>query len=138
MTKQALDSFFRDYVNAFNRSDAAGIAEQCAFPATITVPSGTHVFDEAAFCKNVRALCDFYRRQGVAKASKRVTSVQPLSANVASVTTEDALFDERGQMIASWQHGYLLRQDQGKIRAFAAIADGEIAAWAARGTPLGS
>ena len=138
MTDEAVQSFFDSYVDAFNRNDVDAVMKQWTFPATISIPAATHVLDGAAFQKNTQALCDFYRRQGMVEARKRVSSIHHLGPNVANVTTEDVLYDADGKPIASWQHGYVLRETDGRIHALMAVADGEIEAWAARGTPLGS
>ena len=138
MTAEAIHAYFRDYVGAFSRGDVDAVVGLWRFPATISTRERTVAFDEPGFRKNVEALCSFYRRQGMAEARKTVSASLHLAPNVASVTTEDSLLDGTGNLIAAWSHGYLLREDEDGIHAIAAIADGEVEAWAARGTPLGS
>lgn len=138
MTAGAIDAYFRDYVGAFSRGDVDALVGLWRFPATISTRERTVVFDEPGFRKNVEALCGFYRLQGMAEARKTASGSHYLQPDVASVTTEDALLDGAGNLIAAWSHAYLLREDEDGIHAIAAIADGEVEAWAARGTPLGS
>lgn len=57
---------------------------------------------------------------------------------VAVVTTLDELFDGAGEQIARWEHAYLVRETADGLRAVAAVADNEVKAWKARGTPLGN
>ncbi|HVQ07318.1 MAG TPA: hypothetical protein VMS43_02680 [Allosphingosinicella sp.] len=138
MTSEAIQTFFDHYVDAFSRRDIDAVMSLWTFPATITTPAGSFVFDEPAFRTNTEALCRFYDRQGTVEARKRVSGIHELSPAVATVTTEDELYDEEGSLIAAWRHGYVLRETAQGIRAIVAVADAEIEGWAARGTPLGS
>jgi hypothetical protein len=67
----------------------------------------------------------------------RVLRVDPAGERVAMVTTGDDLLDAEGRIIARWKHVYLLRETADGLRAIAAVADDEISAWTAKGTPLG-
>lgn len=132
--------FFDRYAAAFTRGDVEAVIGAWSLPAVIsTVERGPVVFgDVEAFRRNTHALCAFYARQGVVQARKRIVSVQRLAAAAASVVTADTLSDAAGEPVAEWEHGYLVRSHNGRLTAFAAVADGEVAAWSARGTPLGS
>jgi hypothetical protein len=137
VTAAAIREYFRGYAEAFGRGDVGAIVGLWRFPATVSTRERDVAFDEPAFRRNVEALCEFYRRQGVAQARKTVSASHFFGPEVAAVTTEDSLHDAAGGLIAAWSHFYLLRETGDGIRAFGAVADGEVAAWAARGTPLG-
>ena len=77
-------------------------------------------------------------RQGATRAEKEILDVQSLHDGVALVRTGDKLSDPEDNVVAEWEHVYLLRRDGNGWKAFLAIADGEQAAWLARGTTLGA
>ena len=126
MSSQDISIFFDVYAQAFSRADVDAIAGAWSLPAVIsTAEHGPVCFaDDVAFRRNTEALCAFYARQGVARAEKRVVSVQHLSAATASVVTADRLYDAEGGLVAAWKHAYVLRERAGRITAFAAVADG--------------
>ncbi len=132
--------FFSHYAAASTRGDVTTVVEAWSLPATIsTAEHGPVVLaDSGAFRRNTDALCAFYAREGVTRAEKRVVSIQRLSATAASVIAAGTLSDASGRPVAMREHGYLVRSQDGRIAAFAAVADGEVAAWSARGTSLGS
>ena len=49
----------------------------------------------------------------------------------------DRMLDATGAVIAEWQASYVLQRVAGTWKAVMAVADGEVDAWTARGTPLG-
>ena len=53
------------------------------------------------------------------------------------MTVEDAMLDPSGDVIATWQASYVMQKHAGDWKAIMAVADGEVRAWADRGTPLG-
>jgi hypothetical protein len=69
---------------------------------------------------------------------KTIVGVVPLSDAVAAVKTCYELLDAAAHLITRWEHAYLIRETEAGLRPIAAIADNELAAWNARGTPLGS
>jgi hypothetical protein len=138
MTRESLDDFFTDYANAFSRGDVEEIARLWKLPAFITTRDRSACFaDPEAFRRNIEAVCAFYRRQGVVRAKKRVLEINLLGEGIAAVTTSDELFGGAGEEIARWKHAYLVRGTVEGLRAIAAVADSEVEAWKARGTPLG-
>ncbi len=138
MTKAALSEFYAHYADAFMRHDTDALVAAWSFPAAITAPAGNNVFDAATFRRNVEALFGFYQRQGVVTATATVAAMQVLGEGVVLSQTDYAMLDADGGTIAAWQTPYLLRDAGDGFRAFAAVADSEIAAWAAHGTPMGS
>src|SRR4051794_182173 len=101
MTRAAAELFFSDYAASFSRRDAEGVLRQWALPASISGSGGkSGVFPDAGtFLSNVQALCDFYARQGVVRAEKKVLDVQSLFDEVALVRTGDQLFDSGGNIV---------------------------------------
>src|SRR5690242_9497838 len=139
MTRKSVEEFFVAYAAAFSRLDVDAIVGLWSLPAFITTAERSGCFAEAdAFRRNIEALCAFYRAQGLSRAKKTVMRIHRLSDGVAAVTTRDELFDARRRRIVRWQHAYLIRKTTQGLRAIAAVADGEMNAWNARGTPLGN
>jgi hypothetical protein len=61
-----------------------------------------------------------------------------LALFVASAVSGDRLHDVSDNIVAEWEHVYILRRPTDGWRAFLAIADGELAAWKVLGTELGA
>ncbi len=137
MNQAEVQAFFTAYAAAFVRQDSAALAAAWAFPALISGPGANLACDEAVFRRNVDALFGFYDRQGVADARATVTGVETFAPGVVLSHTHYAMLAGDGGTIAAWDTQYLLRDRGQGLRAFAAVSDGEVAAWAARGTPLG-
>ena len=136
---QTIVVFFHLYASAFSNCAVSEISSLWAFPALITAGYSSAVFtDEESFAKNTTALCEFYKRQGVSRAQKTVLSTDEHYDDVVIVRTKDELFGEDDSLIVQWEHVYLIRRLEGEWRVLVAVADGEVAAWTARGTPLGS
>jgi len=134
-----LDAWCQSYVTAFSAYDAVGIESHWTFPALIIQGERSLVFKSSDhFTKNTEALLGFYKREGVARADRKLISCMRMGEATAAMTVEDNMLDDAGGEIVSWQAAYVLQQIGGKWRAVSAVADGESAAWAARGTPLGS
>lgn len=136
--RSAVTDFYGCYTAAFMRHDSDALVAAWSFPAAIAGPNGNAVFDAPALRRNVEALFGFYDRQGVASVTADVAALTMLADNVVLSQTDYAMFDGDGGLITGWQTPYLLRDTADGLRAFSAVADSEIAAWAARGTPMGS
>lgn len=132
------EAYFAAYVAAFNRRDAEAVAALWAFPATIVARGRSACFDQEAFRSNTEALCAFYERREVAAAHKWVIGAEALFPGLWLVRTADRMTDEAGAEIVRWEHVYLIAETEAGPRALVAMADGEVEAWEARGTPLGS
>ena len=136
MTVAQVEAFFECYAQAFTRLDVAAVCDLWAYPAYIASPDNRTSLTEAEFRSNTHALCDFYKRQGMASANARVLDVLPLTDNAASVRTAYELRDNDGTAIAKWVHGYLLSETRDGLRIVASLPDEEIAVWNARGAAL--
>ncbi len=140
MTLTQAQSHFDAYAGAFARRDMGAIAAMWQYPCFISDPNGGAAFRDAdAFRRNLDRLSGFYDAQGVAHADARVQTANTDFDGVAQVRVDYRLADANGQTIIAWPTDYVLRRGgDGAWKACFAIADGEVAAWAARGTPLGA
>lgn len=133
-----LEAWCAAYIEAFCAFDAGAIAAKWAYPATVSQGGRIFLFeDEAGFARNTQKLCGFYQRQGLAGAERRVIEVMALGPETAAMRVADVMYDGAGAVLAQWEAGYTLQRIKGDWRAVFAVADGETASWAARGTPLG-
>ena len=133
-----LAAWCQSYVAAFNAGDADAIAAHWTFPALTTQAERSYAFKTAEhFVKNTQILLDFYEAQNVARVVRGLVSCHELHDGVAAMTASDVMYDAQGTEIASWQAAYVLQRIAGAWKAVMAVADGETAAWSARGTPLG-
>ena len=127
--------FFRDYVAAFARSDAdalAGLWEEVGlFPS----PTGNFAMDRASFRQHCAGLMDFYRDQGVVRPEGELLSASELFPGVAEARMAYRMMGEGDALVAQWEHVYILRRSD-RWRVSLTIADGEMAAWAAKGVGL--
>jgi|SRR5579859_428188 len=138
MSVDQVDAFFQDYALAFSRRDVDHVCALWDYPAFMSYEGRQAVLDQKDFRLNTTRLCDFYERQGLRHAEKQVLELAHLTATTATVRTRDRLFNADGGLIAEWEHVYLLSETAQGIRVAAAMPDNELAAWRARGTPLGS
>lgn len=134
-----LETWCETYITAFERFDASAIAEHWAFPALTTQAGRSFAFKSAEhFATNTEKLLGFYKRQGVASVEREVLSHYVMGENAVAMTVADKMRNSAGNVLAGWQAAYVMQRTESVWRAVAAIADGEVAAWAARGTPFGS
>ncbi|MEL6661655.1 MAG: hypothetical protein AAFR33_01535 [Pseudomonadota bacterium] len=134
-----LSAWCHSYVEAFSAYDIPAIGSHWVFPATLLIKSAPVILkSREAFDANTEKLCVFYRDQGVVRARRELIAVLSMTPTTASIRVEDVMEDTTGAAIATWQAGYTLTKTSNGWRACLADAGGEIAAWAARGTPLGS
>ncbi len=133
-----LDAWCQSYVIAFAAYDAEAIAAHWTFPALTTQKGQSFAFKSAEhFASNTGRLLDFYKKRRVHKAVRHVIDLLPMSDDAVSMTVEDEMRDPEDQLIVSWRAAYVMQRVNGRWKAAAAIADGEVAAWAEIGTPLG-
>jgi ketosteroid isomerase-like protein len=125
-------SFFRDYVDAFARSDADALSELWDPVGLFPSPSGNFAMERAAFRDHCVVLMDFYRRQGVMRPQGELLHVTELFPDVVEARVAYRMVGERGTPVAAWEHVYILRRGD-RWRVSLTIADGEMAAWAALG-----
>lgn len=137
--RASLDQWCQSYVTAFSAYDAPAIAAHWRFPALIVQASRNVVFKSSDhFNANTEALLGFYKKHDVAKGERALVDSLSLSRDTASITVADRMVTPSGATIVEWQAAYTLQSLDGDWKAIMAVADGEVNAWAARGTPLGS
>ncbi len=139
MTHAEAQSHFDAYADAFQRRDWDAIADVWAYPCMISDQRGGYAFrDRDGFRRNLERLGAFYAAQGVVGAAAQVRDVDAEYDGVARVRVDYRLTDASGETIIAWPTDYVLRQQtDGRWTACFGIADGEMNAWAARGTPMG-
>ena len=137
MSLAEAQAFFERYAASFTRGDIAAVSDARAMPCFISGPRSGAFADAEAFARNTEGLLAFYAAQGLARAEKTVLSAQEQYDGVTLVRTADRLSDASGEEIACWEHVYLMRRFSDGWKVVAAVCDGEVEAWAARGTPLG-
>lgn len=130
---QELGRFFADYVDAFARNDADAIADFWDEVGLFPAPTGNFAMARPAFRDHCAGLMDFYRRQGVVRPEGELLSAVELFPNVAEARMAYRMYGIDGDLVAAWEHVYILRRGD-RWRVSLTIADGEMAAWAAKGT----
>ncbi len=135
--RDEIAAFFLRYSEAFTRFDADAVNALWVYPALFVSHAFTTSLDQAGFATNTTGLMAFYRRQGMVRADAQVIDTELLFSGVAKARVAYRVIDAADAIIAEWEHVYLLRDAGEGWRVCAALADGEVAAWAERGTPLG-
>jgi len=136
--RRDIEAWCASYVKAFSSYDPQAIAAHWTFPALI-LSSGRSIGFKSAeqFTKNTDALLGFYKVHKVDRALRSLVDCMLLNEETVSITVDDQMVEADGSVIVSWQAAYVLQRLDGEWRAVCALADGELAAWAERGTPLG-
>jgi len=137
MTAAQVEEFFARYVNAFSRFDVDEVCKLWAYPAYVAGRGKRASLTEQEFRSNTLNLCAFYRKQGMTEARKAVLEISRLTKTVTSVRTSDRILGQAGAVVLEWEHTYLLSETSDGIKVITALPDEEIAAWHARGTPMG-
>lgn len=133
-----LERWCASYVTAFSAYDASGIGGHWAFPAVITQSGRRMSFaNQTDFDANTNALLSFYEAQGVKRADRSLIDILLLNGDTAAITVADTMRAEDGSAIVDWRAAYVLQRVGEDWKAVMAVADGELAAWRQRGTPLG-
>jgi len=134
--RDEIEAFFAGYVDAFARWDFDAVAALWMSPGLFMTPAGSLALDADAFRDNGAQLLAFYRAQGVSRPEGELVGCERLHDGVVLTRMRYRLFDMSGAQVVEWEHDYILRRTGEGWRAAFAVADGEIAAWAARGTPM--
>lgn len=128
-------AFFVSYVDAFARRDAAALSELWEPVGLFPSPTGNFAMPREAFRDHCVTLMEFYRKQGVVRPLGELLSAIELFPNVAQARMAYRMQGEGDALIAEWEHVYILRRND-HWQVTLTIADGEMAAWAARGAQL--
>ena len=98
-------------------------------------PTGNFAMDRQAFRDHCVTLMNFYHKQGVVQPVGELLVTAELFPNVAEARMAYRMQGEGDEIIAEWEHVYILRRTD-RWRVTLTIADAEMAAWAARGAQL--
>lgn len=128
-------SFFREYVEAFARHDADEVSNLWDAVGLFPSSTGNFAMERQAFREHCVALMDFYRQQGVVQPEGDLLSTTELFPNVALARMAYRMRGGGGELIAKWEHVYILRRTD-RWRVSLTIADDEMAAWNAKGVSL--
>ena len=128
-------AFFVSYVDAFARGDADALSELWEPVGLFPSPTGNFAMDRQAFRNHCATLMDFYRKQGVVRPVGELLTSAELFPDVAEARMAYRMLGEGDELIADWEHVYILRRTD-SWRVTLTIADAEMAAWAARGAQL--
>jgi len=132
---EEIAEFFSSYVDAFARNDADALSELWDTVGLFPSPTRNFIMERQAFRDHCVTLLDFYRNQGVLRPVGNLLSAMELFPNVAQARMAYRMQGANDQLIAEWEHVYILRRSD-RWRVSLTIADGEMAAWAAKGALL--
>jgi hypothetical protein len=125
MTTAQVETFFKEYVQAFTDQDVDKVCSSWAYPAFMVSEGRQMTLDSEAFRSLVVRLCTSYTRQGMKRAEKELLDLVPLTETTAVARTRDVLYDSDGEIVAKWEHAYLLSDTDEGIKVAAAMPDGE-------------
>lgn len=133
--REEIASFFVEYVDAFVRNDADALSDLWDAVGLFPSPTGNFAMERQAFRDHCVTLMDFYRRQGVVRPEGELLSANELFPNVAQARMAYRMRGAGEELVAEWEHVYILRRTD-RWRVSLTIADGEMAAWTAKGVQL--
>jgi len=133
--EQQIADFFAAYIDAFARNDADALSGMWDEVGLFPSPTGNFAMERPAFRDHCAGLMDFYRQQGVVRPEGELRSASLLFPDVAQACMAYRMLGEGEELIAAWDHVYILRRSD-RWRVSLTIADGEMAAWTAKGASL--
>ncbi|WP_426291554.1 hypothetical protein [Sphingomonas sp. TWP1-3-1] len=130
-----ITDFFGRYVDAFSRQNAEALSELWDEVALFPTPTGNFAMPRSAFRDHCATLFSFYRAQGVVRPEGTLLSAYELFPGVAQARMAYRMMGVDDAPVAEWEHVYVLRRTDA-WRVSLTIADGEMAAWKAKGLQL--
>lgn len=127
--------FFNEYIDASARDDAEGLSRLWDEVGLFQSPTGNFSMERQTFRDHCVTLMNFYGQQGIVRPTGELLSATELFPNVAQARMAYRMFGEGDELIAEWEHVYILRRSD-CWRVSLTIADGEMAAWTTRGALL--
>lgn len=122
-------TFFESYCMAFNRQDAAAIAEHYAFPMLSTIDTGkivvTPVASKVDLVSQLERLLDMYRAIGFVSARILKISVLEFSPRLTQVSVEWELCGASGKVLYIFQAAYTVSLSEDALR-ITGVAHNEI------------
>ena len=131
-TQDEIKAFFAGYIDAFARNDADALSELWDAVGLFPSSTGNFAMERKDFHAHLVTLMDFYRQQGVVRPEGELLSADELFPGVVQARMAYRMIGEGDDLVAEWDHVYILRRTD-RWRVSLTIADGEMAAWAARG-----
>jgi hypothetical protein len=109
MTRAEAERFFTAYGEAFARLDGDAVADLWHVPSGIAQGVAlTWWADEAPMRANHRALCEVYRRSGLARTGYTIAHHEALGADHAFVNVRWTLWRADGSVLQAFGTGYQL------------------------------
>jgi hypothetical protein len=102
--------FFFEYVDAFARNDADALSELWDEVGLFPSPTGNFAMKRQAFRNHCVSLMDFYSQQGVVRPEGKLLSATELFPNVAQARMAYWMRDTTDELVAEWEHVYILRR----------------------------
>jgi hypothetical protein len=130
--KQEMTRFFAGYVDTFARRDVDALSELWDAVGLFPSATGNFAMERPAFRDHCVTLMDFYRSQGVVRSVGELLSADELFPNVAQARMAYRMHGAGDELVADWEHVYILRRTD-RWRVSLTIADDEMAAWTAKG-----
>lgn len=128
--RDEIKAFFDSYIEVFANEDADALSELWDPVGLFPSPTGNFSMERSAFRDHCVTLFEFYRQQGVVRPTGELLSSSELFPNVADARMAYRMLGKGDELIAEWEHVYILRRTD-SWRVSLTIADGEMAAWAA-------
>jgi hypothetical protein len=133
-----LGGLWRAYAGAFQTGDMDSVLPIFAEPCVVHTRLSTSLYlKRADIGANNNRLLAFYRSQGVVRAEATILEVDPVHRHFVQLFVRYRLLDGAGEDVVSFTTVYGLKQDGERWVVHQVIAQDEIEAWTARGTPLG-
>lgn len=130
-----INAFFHTYIDAFARRDADAISELWDDVRLFPTPGWNFAMDRQAFHAHCSTLLKFYSDQGIVNPTGELLPAIELFPKVAQARMVYRMYGEEKQLIATWEHVYVLRRTN-QWRVSLTIADGEMAVRTAKGAHL--
>jgi ketosteroid isomerase-like protein len=134
-----LGDLWRQYGSAFQTGDVDALLPVFAEPCVVQTRDFVAVYNKREdISANNNALLDFYRRQGITKVDLQIAEVDPLHRHFVQMQVRYRLMDTDGNDVVQFTTIYSFKHEGTRWLIHQIIAQNEVDAWAARGTPLGS
>ncbi len=132
-----LGDLWRQYGSAFQTGDVDALLPVFAEPCIVQTRNFVGVYAKREdISANNNALLAFYRMQGVTKVDLQITEVDPLHRHFVQMQVRYRLLNSNGEEIICFTTIYSLKHEGERWLIHQIIAQDEMEAWAARGTPL--
>jgi hypothetical protein len=126
---RTVSAFFESYRSAFERQDAAAVADHFAYPSHVTSDAGDIVLipvgNREEWVTQIERLLAMYGVVGVATARAQNVQAAELSPRLIQAAVHWSLFDKAGGVLYKFEATYTLVALEGGLR-IAAISHNEV------------